>query len=86
MGTEPMNEPGPRLSSAAERMRLHRERRREGMRCLWIELHATEIDALVGLALLKPEMRNDPSAIREALYALYNSGVPFRTIVEAHKN
>jgi hypothetical protein len=67
-----MNEPGARQSSAAERMRLHRERRREGMRCLWIELHATEIDALVGLALLKPEMRNDPNAIREALYAYFD--------------
>ena len=64
------NEPMAR-SSAAERMRLHRERRREGMRCLWIELHA-EIDALAGLALLKPEMRTDPNAIREALYAYFD--------------
>jgi len=29
-----MNELGPRLSPVAERMRLHRERRRNGMRCL----------------------------------------------------
>ena len=32
---------------AAERMRRHRERRREGLRCLWVELHETELDALV---------------------------------------
>jgi len=56
-------------SPAAERMRLHRERRRNGMRCLTIELRDTEIDALIREGLLKPETRNDPSAVREALYA-----------------
>ena len=55
-------------SSAAERMRLHRERRRTGMRSLWVELRVTEIDALVRIGLLKVETRNDPNAIREALY------------------
>ena len=53
---------------AAERMRRHRERRREGMRCLWIELHETEIDALVQRGLLKEETRNDQNAIADALY------------------
>jgi hypothetical protein len=57
-------------SSAAERMRRHRERRRDGLRCLIIELRETEIDALIrhGL-LLNGETRNDPSAIIDALYA-----------------
>ena len=36
------------LSPAAERMRLFRERRRKGLRCLTIELHEDEIDALKG--------------------------------------
>ena len=36
-----------RPSPAAERMRLHSERRRNGMRSLWIELRVTEIEALV---------------------------------------
>ena len=53
---------------AAERMRRHRERRREGMRCLWIELRDTEIDALVQSGLLKSETRNDHNAIADALY------------------
>ena len=53
---------------AAERMRRHRERRREGMRCLWIELHETEIDALVQRGLLKAETRHDHNAIADALY------------------
>ena len=55
-------------SSAAERVLQHRERRRSGMRSLWVELRVTEIDALVRTGLLKVDTRNDPNAIREALY------------------
>jgi hypothetical protein len=55
-------------TAAAERMRRHRQRRRDGLRCLGIELRETEIDALVHKRLLKPETRNDTSAIIEALY------------------
>ncbi len=56
-------------SSAAKRMRRHRERRRDGLRCLNIELRATEIDALIDRGLLKSDTRNDEAAIKEALYA-----------------
>jgi hypothetical protein len=59
-------------SAAAERMRMHRERRRQGLRCLTIELHVTEIDALVGSGLLKAEMRNDPEEVTVALYEHLN--------------
>ena len=55
-------------TAAAERMRLHRERRQKGLRCLVIELRETEIDALIRRGLLKPETRNDLIAICEALY------------------
>ena len=55
-------------SPAAERMRRHRERRREGVRCLWVELRETEIDALVRRSLLEPETRHDQNAIADALY------------------
>jgi len=44
-------------SAAAERMRLHRERRRKGLRCLLIELRETEIDVLIRMRLLNPERR-----------------------------
>jgi hypothetical protein len=64
----PTTEPAAR-SAAAERMRLHRERRRNGMRCLTIELRETEIEALIRRGLLKSETRNDPSAVTKALYA-----------------
>ena len=56
-------------SAAAERMRRHGQRRRDGLRCLVIELRETEIDALIRKGLLKPETRNDTSAVIDALYA-----------------
>ena len=39
------------------------------MRCLWVELHDTELDALVRKGLLEPTSRNDENAIAGALYA-----------------
>jgi len=68
-----MNDPGPPLSSAAERMRRHRERRREGVRCVTIELRETEIDVLVQKGFLKTDARNDARAVREALYQYFDS-------------
>jgi hypothetical protein len=56
-------------SRAANRMRRHRERRRDGLRCLTIELRATEIDALIQKGMLKSDTRNNLRAIKEALYA-----------------
>ena len=64
------NQPSARpRSSAAERMRAHRERRRDGLRCLTIELRETEIDSLIRKGMLKTDARNDQHAIRDALYA-----------------
>jgi hypothetical protein len=63
----PTNEPS-KCSSAAERMRRHRERRREGLRCLTIELRETEIDALARNGFLKTDARNDLHSIEMALY------------------
>lgn len=56
-------------SAAAQRMRIHRQRRKTGMRCLTVELRATEIDALIRKGLLASVTRNDPHALLEALYA-----------------
>jgi hypothetical protein len=64
----PSSSEAPSGSLAAERMRRHRQRRRDGLRCLVIELRETEIDALISKGLLKPEMRNDTVAIIDALY------------------
>ena len=59
-------------SAAAERMRQHRERRRQGLRCLMIELHVTEIEAFVRMGLLNPELRDDLEAVSVALYEHLN--------------
>ena len=52
----------------AERMRRHRQRRRDGLHCLTIELYETEVDALIQRGLLKAETRNDSLAVIEASY------------------
>ena len=59
-------------TSAAQRMRLHRERRRRGLRCLMIELRETEVDALIRGGLLEQETRNNRNAVLNALYRHFN--------------
>ena len=64
--------PPPLRSPGAERMARHRRRRRNGMRCLFIELRETEIDQLIRRKLLAPNSRNDLGALRKALYAFFD--------------
>ena len=59
-------------TQAAARMRLHRERRRRGLRCLMIELRETDVDALICGGLLEHETRNDRNAVLKALYGHFN--------------
>src|SRR5262249_55649858 len=60
------------LRRAAQRMRAHRDRRRKGLRCIRVELRETEVDVLIRKGLLKPDARNDPCAIRDALHAHFD--------------
>jgi hypothetical protein len=55
-------------SPAAMRMRRSRERRREGLRCIRVELRETEISALVRIGLLERDARNNRIAVLKALY------------------
>jgi len=64
----PTTEPAA-LSAAAERMRRHRQRRRDGLRCFMIELRETEIDAFIRKGLLELENRHDYDSVQAALYA-----------------
>ena len=57
------------LKPSGHRMRLHRERRRDGMRCLTVEIHVSEVEALVRRGLLAGEARHDVNAIADAFYA-----------------
>jgi hypothetical protein len=55
-------------SAAAKRMRYHRERRREGLLCVTIELRQTEIAELIKRGLMDANSRNDVRAIRNAVH------------------
>jgi hypothetical protein len=66
------NAPEPSISLGAARMRLHRKRRREGLRCLTILLRETKIEALIYWGYLKPEMRDSKNAILNALNAHFD--------------
>jgi cytochrome oxidase assembly protein ShyY1 len=71
-------EPMP-TSPAARRMRRHRKRRAEGLRCVTILIRETDVDVLVGRGWLKPEMRNIRTAISNAVHELLDeivSAVP----------
>ena len=65
----------PLRSAAAERMRRHRQRQRDGVRCVTIELNNFEIYDLISLGLLKYETRNDVDAIKDALHGLLDQAV-----------
>ena len=58
----------PTPSAAALRMRRHRERRRDGLRCMTIELRETEVSALIRKGLLSDDARNDLKAVKRAFY------------------
>jgi hypothetical protein len=66
--TEFNEEPSAR-SPAVERMRLHRQRRRLGLRCIVIELRETEVDELVRRGLLTEDARDDRFALRKAVHS-----------------
>jgi hypothetical protein len=55
-------------SAAAKRMRYHRERRREGLRCVTIELRETEVTELIRRKLLDAGSRDDLRAIGNAIH------------------
>ena len=54
-------------SPSAERMRSHRNRRRQGMRCVQVSLHVTKIDALVRMGYLEDRDRTDQAALQTAI-------------------
>jgi hypothetical protein len=60
----------PASSQAAERMRRYRKRRRNGLRCVRLDLHQTEIDALIKRGLLPKQHRERMEAIELAVMVL----------------
>ena len=59
------------VSSAAERMRRYRERKRQGVVCVAsVPIYALDVEALVTHSRLKPEEQNDTAKISAAIEAL----------------
>lgn len=56
-------------SAAARRMRIHRARRKLGLRCVTIPLSEPMLETLVHKGLLPRGERADRAAIRRALYS-----------------
>ena len=61
------------LTSAAERMRRYRERRRRGLSCIKVQLRRSEVDALIACKLLEPTERQDRRALAAALHRYLDS-------------
>jgi len=71
-GTQTSSRAAPAArSAAAERMRWHRERRRNGLRCVTLDISDGEIDALARRGFLKADARNDLRSIEMALYEFF---------------
>jgi hypothetical protein len=57
-----------KVSPATERMRRSRERRRQGLACLIVEVKTAEIDELISRGLIREEDRRDYNAVLLGLY------------------
>ena len=64
MSDSPSRTPSP---SAAERMRLYRVRRSNGLRSVRVLLAETEIDSLICKGFLRSERRNNYGAVEHAV-------------------
>jgi hypothetical protein len=53
--------------SSAARTRRHRERRRQGTRCITVDVNESEVAALVVRGYLAEETRGEPAAIKAAI-------------------
>jgi hypothetical protein len=51
-------------TAAAARMRLHRQRRRHGLRCITVQMRNSEVDAMVRFGWLDPDARIGASGSR----------------------
>lgn len=60
---------GDTFSSGARRMARYRKRRRNGLRCITLEIRESEIDTLIRRGRLPSNNRSDTAAIKKALYS-----------------
>ena len=60
----------PASRSSAARMTRHRERRRQGTRCVTVDVSQSELDALVVRGYLSEGERDDGVALKKAIEAV----------------
>jgi hypothetical protein len=65
-------------SRVAERMRLYRKRRRQGLRYVRILLRVTTIDDMIRFGLLEQGQRESPEALRAAVVYLIRQAMDER--------
>src|SRR5271157_2612704 len=78
MTTAPDAPQPSQLSPGAERMRAARRRRRDGLRCIPLEIRDDEIEALVKAGLLASDARNDRAVIAAAMGKMLDQLPPER--------
>ena len=59
----------PRISASTLRVRRHRQRRREGLRLLTVEIPEPVIEAAIARGLLKPEDCAQSSSVMRSVFA-----------------
>jgi hypothetical protein len=69
-----------RISASANRMRLHRRRRKEGRRILRVELWEAEVDFLIARGLLQANDRGVSAQVVNALHRYFDQGVLGRRV------
>ena len=70
MSTDPAQMRAHSSTPAAQRMRAHRKRRREGSFIVRVQLDPSDIDGFVRLKLLRPGQRRDTEALQVAVRGL----------------
>ena len=68
----PLNNSAP---SSAARSRRHRTRRRQGTRCILVDVSEADVAALVARSYLPEEASHDPAAIKAAIETLMSDVV-----------
>ena len=62
-------------TQTAERMKRHRQRRRQGYRTYLVDLHDSEVDHLTDEGFLAREYQNDTNQVVQALYAFLGQAI-----------
>ncbi|HXQ83475.1 MAG TPA: hypothetical protein VN769_05355 [Xanthobacteraceae bacterium] len=75
MSIETEKNPGRSPSPTAERMRLHRRRRRLKRRLVKIEIDPSEVDGLVKRGYLDPKQRDDLHEIEGAANTFFSDAL-----------